>query len=83
MKPGNYLWGVDLGETKTEAVILCADDPSAIIAQKRIQQKRIWVTSHIIHRIQVLVSMLAEETGITPSHMGFGNPAHYNLLRRQ
>mgnify|MGYP000882876659 FL=1 len=74
MKPGNYLWGVDLGGTKTEAVILCADDPSAIIARKRIPTEAHMGYSHIIHRIQVLVSMLAEETGITPSHMGFATP---------
>lgn len=74
MEQNKYLWGVDLGGTKTECVILSAEDPSKTIARKRIPTESHKGYFHIIHRIQTLVNLLKEETGITSSHIGFATP---------
>lgn len=74
MEQNKYLWGVDLGGTKTECVVLSADDPSKIITRKRIPTESQNGYQHIIHRIQTLVNMVKEETGIIPQHIGFGTP---------
>lgn len=74
MEQNKYLWGVDLGGTKTECVILSAGDPSKTVARKRIPTESNKGYLHIIHRIQTLVNMLKEETGIIPSHIGFATP---------
>ena len=74
MEQNNYLWGVDLGGTKTECVVLSADDPSKVIARKRIPTESHKGYDHIIHRIHTLVSLVKGETGIAPQHIGFGTP---------
>lgn len=74
MEQNKYRWGVDLGGTKTECVVLSADDPSKVIARKRIPTQSDKGYGHIIHRIQTLVNMVKAETGIIPQHIGFATP---------
>lgn len=74
MEQNKYLWGIDLGGTKTECVVLSVDDPSKIITRKRIATESDKGYDHIMHRIQMLVNMVKAETCIAPNHIGFGTP---------
>ena len=74
MEQNNYLWGVDLGGTKTECVVLSADDPSKVITRKRISTESHKGYQHIIQRIHALVNLVKDDAGIVPHHIGFGTP---------
>lgn len=77
MKP---LWGIDLGGTKIEGVILkSADDPEVVI-RKRIPTEQEQGYEHIISRIKLLINMLAEESGLKPEKIGIGTPGTVDPL---
>jgi fructokinase len=72
-------WGIDLGGTKIEGVVLqVADDqafsPGAVIIRKRIDTEAAGGYQHIVSRIGVLIDLLKAETGLMPEHIGFSTP---------
>ncbi|MBN8821044.1 MULTISPECIES: ROK family protein [unclassified Spirosoma] len=67
-------WGVDLGGTKIEGVVLTAPSPNAILIRKRIDTEAHYGYDHIINQIVKLVNLLKAETGITPDKIGFCTP---------
>ncbi|GAB3997058.1 ROK family protein [Spirosoma daeguense] len=69
----NY-WGVDLGGTKIEAVILSAPSPDAIIIRRRIATEAHLGYQHIISQITKLINQLRAETGLKPEKIGFCTP---------
>jgi len=73
MNLSNYLWGIDLGGTKIEGVIMKDDDPE-IIARKRIPTEGDKGYEHIVSRISYLVKLLQQESKLKPSIIGIGTP---------
>lgn len=67
-------WGIDLGGTKIEGVVLSAPSPDAVILRKRIDTEAEKGYDHILSRIELLVDLLRVETGYQPDHIGFGTP---------
>lgn len=68
------LWGIDLGGTKIEGVILRSiDDPTPVV-RKRIDTEATKGYEHTLHQIATLVQMLQSESGLTPKSIGFGTP---------
>jgi len=68
------LWGIDLGGTKIEGVILPSlNDPKPII-RHRIETQGDRGYEHVIDRIALLVDELSTRTGLTPSRIGIGTP---------
>ncbi len=68
------LWGIDLGGTKIEGVILPSlNDPNPII-RTRIDTESAKGYDHIIGQIKKLVHLMREQTGIAPQTIGFGTP---------
>jgi len=65
-------WGIDLGGTKIEGVIL--DDDGGVIDRRRIATEREGGYEHIVSRIALLVTQMREATGLTPEHIGIGTP---------
>lgn len=68
------LWGIDLGGTKIEGVVL---DPSTIL--KPIVRTRIDTESHrgyelIVGQIATLVDMMEKQSGLKRGAIGFGTP---------
>ncbi len=64
------LWGIDLGGTKTEGVILPSlDDPSPII-RIRIDTAAEKGYKHIINQVQKLVEQMKEDSGLSPTSIG-------------
>lgn len=79
----NYRWGVDLGGTKTECVVLRYGGTPEVIARKRIPTESYKGYDHILHRIQTLVQMVQQETGLQPEHIGFGTPGTLDPATKQ
>jgi fructokinase len=79
MEGSNLLWGVDLGGTKTELVVI---DPTAVSAdsaplplfRKRLATERDNGYEHILGRIKLLIDDAADTLGVKPSKIGFGTP---------
>lgn len=70
----NPLWGIDLGGTKIEGIVVDADDNYKSLARLRIPTEREKGYTHTLSRIQELVALLAKETGLSPTAIGFGTP---------
>lgn len=70
----NALWGIDLGGTKIEGVILKSKDNPEVILRKRIDTEADQGYNHITQRIKLLVSQMSEEIGFKPLSIGIGTP---------
>jgi predicted NBD/HSP70 family sugar kinase len=68
------LWGIDLGGTKVEGVILYSNGSADPILRKRIDTEASKGYNHIISQIKELVQQMKDESGITPDQIGFGTP---------
>lgn len=71
MKVGNR-WGIDLGGTKVECVVL--DGDLQVIVRKRIATEAHKGYPHIISQIKTLVDQVSDEVGERPSQIGFATP---------
>jgi len=69
-----YRWGIDLGGTKVEGVILDSEDNNKTIARLRLPTEQKKGYKHILGQIHGVILKLQEETGITPTHIGMGTP---------
>jgi fructokinase len=67
-------WGIDLGGTKIEGVILSAPSPDAVVIRHRIDTEAHLGYEHIVGRIGLLINHLKAETGYVPDHVGFSTP---------
>lgn len=68
------IWGIDLGGTKIEGVILPpAQDPNPIIRQ-RIDTEGAKGYLHVLGQVKKLVDDMRRQTGLEPSAIGFGTP---------
>ena len=75
-------WGIDLGGTKTEGVVLSAPSPDAVIIRKRIDTEAHNGYDHILSQIVHLIDMLKGETGLTPERIGFSTPGTFDPARQ-
>ncbi|WP_461099044.1 ROK family protein [Spirosoma luteolum] len=67
-------WGIDLGGTKIEGVVLSAPSPNAVLIRRRIDTESHYGYDHIISQIVRLVELLKTETGLVPERIGFCTP---------
>jgi fructokinase len=68
------LWGIDLGGTKIEGIVLeSIDNPSAII-RTRVDTEAAKGYEHIIGQIVKLVAELEQKSGLKPRSIGIGTP---------
>ena len=68
------LWGIDLGGTKTEGIIVDADKEFETIFRMRIPTERDKGYEHIVDLIGKLIRQMTEETGHHPEQIGIGTP---------
>lgn len=68
------LFGIDLGGTKIEGVVIDSPDNPEILCRKRIPTQAKKGYEHIINRIAILVDDLSAESGISPQKIGIGTP---------
>lgn len=65
-------WGIDLGGTKIEGVVL--DQDGEVLERLRIPTERERGYQHIVSRIGLVVDQLAEAVGNRPEIVGIGTP---------
>jgi len=68
------LWGIDLGGTKIEGVILPASGDPKPILRTRIDTEASQGYHHIVSQIAKLVEQMKKESGLKPDRIGFGTP---------
>jgi len=68
------IWGIDLGGTKIEGVILEDWDNPRILQRTRIPTEASFGYEHVIYRITHLIEVLTTQTGLKPSVIGLATP---------
>ncbi len=68
------VWGIDLGGTKIEGVILEDRENPNVLKRLRIPTEAQHGYEHIIQQIVRLVEVMTSETGIKPNKIGIGTP---------
>jgi fructokinase len=68
------LFGIDLGGTKIEGVVIASKTDPSVIARLRLPTESEKGYQHIIEQIARVVSMLEEQTGIKAAKIGIGVP---------
>jgi predicted NBD/HSP70 family sugar kinase len=70
-----HVWGIDLGGTKIEGVILDPAQPDKPICRRRIATEAEKGYDHILARIDEVCRLLSDETGLRiPDRIGMGTP---------
>jgi predicted NBD/HSP70 family sugar kinase len=68
------IWGIDLGGTKIEGVVLSSPSPEAVVIRKRIDTESHKGYQHIADQIVRLIRELEAETGYRAESVGIGTP---------
>ncbi len=68
------LWGIDLGGTKIEGVILDSAENPKVLFRKRMPTEQEQGYKHILNQILKLVTSMSEEAGVSPDKIGIGTP---------
>ena len=68
------LWGIDLGGTKIEGIVLESRDNPKTLVRTRIDTESDKGYEHVLNNIKRLVDMLADEVGERPEIIGIGTP---------
>lgn len=68
------LWGIDLGGTKIEGVVLKSAVNPTVVARKRVPTEAVNGYDHILNQIKLLVDQLIAEVGYEPLTIGIGTP---------
>ena len=77
--PTDPSWGIDLGGTKIEGVVLGADflekdSPPAPLCRIRMPTEADEGYEHILDRITALIQEMKRAVGTSPEKLGFGTP---------
>ena len=68
------LWGIDLGGTKIEGVILQSIDNPTPLVRTRVDTESAKGYEHVIGQIARLVATMQEQSGLKPQAIGIGTP---------
>ena len=69
-----HLWGIDLGGTKMEGVILESRTNPQVLHRLRIPTEAHLGYEHIVNQVVKLVGLLTEASGLSPQSLGIGHP---------
>jgi predicted NBD/HSP70 family sugar kinase len=78
----NHLWGIDLGGTKAEGVILGPGGLNDILFRDRVPTGAENGYRHILGQIALLVDMMEKKVGYRARHIGIGTPGTLDPARR-
>ena len=70
----NELWGIDLGGTKIEGVILGKQDQANVLFRNRVATEADHGYPHILEQVKTLVDMMESSAGYKPDRIGFSTP---------
>ncbi len=68
------VWGIDLGGTKVEGVILSGRDSVEVVERLRVPTERERGYEHILQQIKKCVDQLRKRSGLSPRQIGIGTP---------
>jgi fructokinase len=68
------LWGIDLGGTKIEGVILQSKDKPDVLFRNRVPTEADKGYEHILQQAKRLIDSMIEHIGYKPARIGFGTP---------
>lgn len=68
------LWGIDLGGTKIEGVILKSADDPQVLFRDRVPTEADQGYEQILQQVKKLVDMMTHFAGVRPSRIGVGTP---------
>jgi len=69
-----YHWGIDMGGTKIEGVIIRKEPKLEILQRIRVGTEQEYGYDHVLGQFKKLVTLLREKSGLRPSHIGVGTP---------
>ncbi len=69
-----HLWGIDLGGTKIEGIVLESAVNPKVLSRQRIATESNQGYEHVIGRIGLLIDQLSDDLGYAPSKIGMGTP---------
>jgi predicted NBD/HSP70 family sugar kinase len=72
--PSKNLWGIDMGGTKMEGVILKSAEDPQVLFRDRVPTEADQGYDHICTQVKKLVDMMEEQAGYRPSTIGIGTP---------
>ncbi len=70
----SHLWGIDLGGTKIEGVVLERTNLTEPLCRIRIDTEADQGYEHVVSRILHLLEKMKSETGLEPERVGIGTP---------
>lgn len=70
----NHLWGIDMGGTKLEGVILRSAKDPEVIFRGRVPTEADQGYDHILGQVKKLVDLMRKEAGYKPTRIGIGTP---------
>lgn len=77
----NTTWGIDLGGTKIEGVVMAAGNlPDSVLLRKRIDTEAHKGYAHIVQQIKKLIAEMEAESGHKPTALGIGTPGAHDPL---
>jgi len=68
------LWGIDLGGTKIEGIVLESKDNLQPLARLRVPTEAHLGYGHILNQVKALLEMLRDKTGLEPASLGVALP---------
>ena len=76
------VWGIDLGGTKIEAVVLEGPSVTRVIRRMRIPTEMDKGYYHVLGQIHKIVEVLAAEIGVRPGSIGVGTPGSLDPITK-
>jgi fructokinase len=67
-------WGIDLGGTKIEGIVLSRPNAATEVARYRIETEAERGYEHVLHRIEKVIQELMRMSGAKPEKIGIGTP---------
>ncbi|MBS1488758.1 MAG: ROK family protein [Bacteroidetes bacterium] len=74
MKNHQHLWGIDLGGTKAEGVVLASATSPEILFRDRLPTESYKGYDHEVNQVGLLVEKMEKAMGYRASHIGIGTP---------
>lgn len=78
-----YCWGIDLGGTKIEAIILDPANDYAIVARERVPTNAHLGYESVVQTIKSHIQKMETDTGINCQRLGMGTPGSINPYTRE
>jgi len=83
MQASQQLWGIDLGGTKAEGVVIGPGGVDDILFRDRVPTGAEHGYHHILRQVTTLVDMMEKRMGYRPARLGIGTPGTHDPLTKK